>query len=86
MLFELIIVSLILISVLGAKYSDLMYRLFTSSKFLLKNEKNRYENNFLMSESISPRGPTMCGNKYEISKSGKIKVTSEERSTLIAYI
>lgn len=86
MLFELILVTLILISVLGVKYSDLMFRLFTSGKFLLKNEKLRYKENFLMSESISPRGPTMCGNKYERSESGKIKVTSEERSSLIAYI
>ncbi len=86
MLFEFTIVALILISLLAAKYSDLMYRLFTSSKLLLKNEKSRYDDNFHMSESITPRGPTMCGNKYERTESGKIKVTAEERSSLIAYI
>lgn len=68
------------------RYSDFMYSLYISNELLLSDEKKRYDKDFKMDDEISPRSPTMYGNKYEKSESGKIKVTPEERSYSVAYI
>lgn len=86
MFVELTLITLVLIGLFIIIYNYHMYKLYSSNKNFIEEERKRYKNDFRMSDTITPRVPSMRGNKYELNSDGSIKAISEERSSFIAYL